>query len=104
YPLELNLDVQSRLTDAAAQMGASYNLDLTTNSTHLLVGNIDTPKYKFVAKERPDMKVLKPEWVEAVRSVWVAGDDVDVAALEEQYKMPTFAGVKICLTGFEGGV
>ncbi|KAK4998107.1 protein kinase activating protein dpb11 [Elasticomyces elasticus] len=83
-------------------MGASYNLDLTTNSTHLLVGNIDTPKYKFVAKERPDMKVLKPEWIEAVRSVWVAGDDVDVAALEEQYRMPTFAGVKICLTGFKG--
>lgn len=85
----------------AQQMGATHKLDLTSDVTHLIVGNVDTPKYKYVAKDRQDMKVLCPEWIEAVRESWMEGGETDVAALEEQYKLPTFAGLQICVTGFD---
>ncbi len=82
-------------------MGAAHTLDLTSNVTHLIVGDSDTPKYKYVAREREDVKVLGPEWVEAVRLSWMEGGETDVAALERQYQLPAFAGLKICLTGFD---
>ena len=81
-------------------MGATHKLDLTGDVTHLLVGDIDTPKYKYVAKERPDVYVLHPDWIMAVRAAWMeGGDDLDLRALEKQYRYPTFAGLRICLTG-----
>ncbi|MCJ1388157.1 hypothetical protein MMC18_001002 [Xylographa bjoerkii] len=82
-------------------MGAVHKLDLTSDVTHLIVGDTDTPKYKYVAKERPDVKCLLPEWVDAVRQSWMEGGDTNVEALEVQYKLPTFAGLRICVTGFE---
>ena len=82
-------------------MGAAHKLDLTSDVTHLIVGDTDTPKYKYVARERPDVKVLMPDWIEAVRDVWMQGGETDVEALEAEYRLPTFAGLKICLTGFE---
>ena len=85
----------------AQEMGATHKLDLTSDVTHLIVGNTDTPKYKYVAKERQDIKVLSPRWREAVRASWMEGGDTDVAALEEQHKLPAFAGLQICVTGFD---
>lgn len=82
-------------------MGASHRLDLTTDVTHLIVGQMDTPKYKHVAKERPDIHVLKPEWIEAMRDAWRSGEDFDVAALVEQYRLPALYGLQICVTGFD---
>ncbi|KAK5007680.1 protein kinase activating protein dpb11, partial [Cryomyces antarcticus] len=82
-------------------MGAVHKLDLTSDVTHLIVGNTETPKYQYVAKQRPDVKVLRPEWVEAVRLSWMEGGDTDVAALEEEYRLATFAGLTICVTGFD---
>jgi DNA replication regulator DPB11 len=85
-------------------MGAIHKLDLTSDVTHLIVGNWDTPKYKYVAKERPDVRIIKPEWIEALREDWMNGDDVNVEALEDDYTVPTFADLKICLTGFDDGM
>ncbi|KAK2857284.1 hypothetical protein FQN49_004856, partial [Arthroderma sp. PD_2] len=82
-------------------MGAIHKFDLTSDVTHLIVGDINTPKYKYVAKERNDMKVLRAEWVEAVRSSWILGGDTDIQALEVEYRLPTFFGLSICITGFE---
>lgn len=82
-------------------MGATIKLDLTSDVTHLVVGNINSAKYRYVAKSREDVKVLLPQWLEALRTVWMEGDDVDVAELEEKYRLPTFYGLKICLTGFD---
>jgi hypothetical protein len=82
-------------------MGATIKLDLTSDVTHLIVGNINSAKYRYVAKAREDVRVLTPEWLEALRTVWMEGDDVDVAALEKEYRLPTFFGLKICLTGFD---
>ncbi|KAI9375263.1 BRCT domain-containing protein [Aspergillus egyptiacus] len=92
---------RTEIANIAGQMGARHNYDLTSDVTHLLVGETDTPKYKFVARERPDVVVLKPEWVEAVRQSWMQGGDTDIHALEEKYKLPTFTGTAICITGFE---
>lgn len=81
-------------------MGATHKLDLTGEVTHLIVGDIETPKYKYVAKERPDIVVLEPTWIDAVREAWMDGDDdVDVQGLERIHRCPTFAGLKICITG-----
>jgi DNA replication regulator DPB11 len=90
---------QIRLADAAQQMGATHKLDLTGEVTHLIVGDLDTPKYKYVAKERPDIVVLDPKWIDAVREAWMDGGDVDVEGLEKAHRYPTFAGLKICITG-----
>ena len=81
-------------------MGAIHKLDLTSDVTHLIVGDTDTPKYKYVAKERPDVKCLLPEWIEAVRQPWLEGGETDVETLEVQYKLPTFFGLRVCVTGF----
>ena len=89
------------MADAAVQMGAVHNLDLTSDVTHLIVGNSNTPKYKYVARERQDVKVLHPDWFEAVRQAWMAGGDVDVQALDERYRLPTFAGLRISVTKYE---
>lgn len=67
---------QIRLTDLAKQMGAVHALDLTGEVTHLIVGDSNTPKYKYVAKERPDIVVLDPAWIDAVREVWIDGGDL----------------------------
>lgn len=82
-------------------MGAIHKYDLTSDVTHLIVGSIDTPKYKYVAKERPDVKVVTPAWVEAVRTSWMEGGDTDVEKLEHEYRVPTFHGLRICVTGFD---
>lgn len=82
-------------------MGAAHKFDLTSDVTHLIVGDTDTPKYKFVAKERSDVKVLLPTWIEAVRTSWMQGGETDVGALESEYRLPVFTELRICVTGFE---
>ncbi|KAH3979239.1 hypothetical protein HBH52_101450 [Parastagonospora nodorum] len=93
---------RSNLGNIGADLGATIKLDLTSDVTHLIVGSIDSNKYRYVARSREDVKVLSPAWLEAMREVWLEGhDDLDVAALEEEHRVPTFFGLKICLTGFD---
>lgn len=95
-------ELRTQLATIGAQMGATIMLDLTSDVTHLIVGNTDSAKYRYVAKSREDVKVLSPAWLEALRQVWMQGHDhVDVAALEQEYRLPTLFGLKICLTGFD---
>ena len=82
-------------------MGAVHKFDLTSDVTHLIVGDSNTPKYKFVAKERPDVKCLLPSWIDAVRASWMEGGETDVNALEIAHRLPTLMGLKICVTGFD---
>ncbi|EXJ75132.1 uncharacterized protein A1O5_01828 [Cladophialophora psammophila CBS 110553] len=83
------------------QMGAEHKLDLTSDTTHLIVGSTDTLKYQYVAREREDIKVLRPEWIEAVRDHWIKDLPLDLDALTQQFRVPTLAGLKICITGFD---
>ena len=82
-------------------MGAVHKLDLTSDVTHLVVGETDTPKYKFVARERPDVKCILPSWIEAVRASWLQGGATDIEVLERVHKLPSFAGLRLCVTGFD---
>lgn len=82
-------------------MGAVIKLDLTSDVTHLIVGNTNSAKYRYVARCREDVKVLRPEWMEALRTAWMAGGEVDTEELEKEYRLPTFFDLKICLTGFD---
>ena len=84
-------------------MGAVHRLDLTSDVTHLLVGDPNTPKYRYVARERPDVKILTTEWVEALRQLWIQDADINLQELEENHRLPVFAGLRICLTGFDDG-
>lgn len=92
---------RATIAEIAKQMGAEHKLDLTSDVTHLIVGGVDTPKYRYVAREREDVKVLRPEWVEAVRQAWMHAEELDLAALEKEYRLPSFTGLAICLTGFD---
>lgn len=94
-----------------------HKYDLTPDCTHLIVGDYNTPKYRHVAKERPDIKAMAAGWVEAVRNLWVQDADIDFAALEREWQLrpfetgggePTPDGalsprrrLLCCMTGFE---
>lgn len=82
-------------------MGAVIKLDLTSDVTHLIVGDTNSAKYRYVARCREDVKVLRPEWMEELRRVWMDGGEVDSEGLEKAYRLPTFYNLKICLTGFD---
>ncbi|KAG0648993.1 S-M checkpoint control rad4 [Hyphodiscus hymeniophilus] len=81
------------------QMGAIHRYDLTLDVTHLIVGDYNTPKYRYVAKERPDVRPMTIEWIEAVRELWMEDKDIDVEALEQQHLLPTFKTLKFSMTG-----
>ncbi|KAJ5497091.1 hypothetical protein N7463_009078 [Penicillium fimorum] len=97
-----NVQIEKRtpLTQMAEQMGAMHSIHLTSDVTHLLVGDTNSDKYKFVARERNDVVAMKPEWIEAVRHSWTQGEDIDIEALEKQFRLAALHGLKICLTGF----
>jgi DNA replication regulator DPB11 len=44
---------------------------------------------------------LKSAWLGAVHQSWTAGEKINLQALEKEYKLPIFAGLSVCLTGFE---
>lgn len=93
--------VQSELAMIAGEMGATHKLDLTSDVTHLIIGEVNTAKYRFVARERPDVTVVRPEWIQSARESWTQGEDTDIRALENEYKFPVFGDLSICVTGFE---
>ncbi|KAI0103828.1 hypothetical protein GGR51DRAFT_549777 [Nemania sp. FL0031] len=116
----IEADQRTEIAQRAADMGGVHKYDLTPDVTHLIVGDYDTAKYRHVAKERPDIKPMAAGWVEAVRELWVAAQEMDFVALENSWKLQTFeAGGGIpnspnppererqrlvcCLTGFEDG-
>jgi hypothetical protein len=94
-----------------------HKYDLTPDCTHLIVGDYNTPKYRHVAKERPDVKPMAAGWVEAVRNLWVQDAEIDFVALEREWQLRTFEtgggepmpdgtvsrrrNLLCCMTGFE---
>ncbi|RPA78754.1 BRCT domain-containing protein [Ascobolus immersus RN42] len=96
----LTPDQRTEMTDKASVMGAQVGMDFTTTTTHLVVTNSFSPKYKFVAKHRADVVVVDLEWINEIHALWTAGEDVNVRAMEEKHKLPTFFGLKVCVTTF----
>lgn len=95
-----------------------HKYDLTPDVTHLVVGDYDTPKYRHVARERVDIKVMDAGWINAVNELWKKDEEFDLFALEKSYQLkpletkgaepssqeetsPAARGsLLICLTGF----
>ncbi|KFY78206.1 hypothetical protein V499_02581 [Pseudogymnoascus sp. VKM F-103] len=94
-------DTRTALAKQAEQMGAQHKYDLTSEVTHLIVGEYDTPKYRYVAKERPDVKILTVGWIEAIRLLWMSDKHIDLESLEAEHTLPTLASLIVCMTGFE---
>jgi DNA replication regulator DPB11 len=80
-------------------MGATYQADLTLEATHLIVGNYDTKKYRYVARERPDVRPMTMEWIEVLRELWINDTEIDMEVLERDYMMPIFATLRFSMTG-----
>ncbi|KAK8007705.1 MSF1 domain containing protein [Apiospora arundinis] len=111
-------DQRTEIATRTADLGGVHKYDLTPDVTHLIVGDYDTPKYRHVARERPDIKPMAVGWINAVRSLWVEDQDMDFAALEAEWQLKPFEArganpdsphpeerepgrLLVCLTGFE---
>lgn len=81
------------------QMGAVHKYDLTPEATHLIIGDRNTPKYRYVARERPDVRPMTTEWIEAVRDLWINDQEIDMETLERDYTLPIFHSLKFSMTG-----
>lgn len=80
-------------------MGAVHRHDLTLDVTHLIVGAYETPKYRYVARERQDVKPMTIQWIEAVRELWINDQDIDIGALEREHILPTLTSLRFSMTG-----
>ncbi|KAF5664149.1 s-m checkpoint control rad4 [Fusarium heterosporum] len=115
-----SIPAEHRTTIAAkvAELGGIHKYDLTPDVTHLIVGDYDTPKYRHVARERPDIKAMDAAWIENLSEIWKNDDEIDYRQLESKYQLkplekrgidPTIQpkqgeaerdSLLICLTGF----
>ena len=91
--------MQTELAKYAEEMGAVHRFDLTLDVTHLIAGHYNTPKYQYVAKERPDVRPMTTQWIEAIRELWINDEEIDMEALEQEYVLPTFHSLKFSMTG-----
>ncbi|KAK1832239.1 S-M checkpoint control protein rad4 [Podospora conica] len=111
-------DLRTEIAKKATELGGTHKYDLTPDCTHLIVGDYNTPKYRHVAKDRPDVKAMAAGWIEAVRNLWIADLDIDFDALEAEWQLKTFEAsggesttastldaerrpLLCCMTGFE---
>jgi len=84
-------------------MGATHRHPLTLDTTHLIVGHYDSEKYRYVARERPDVKPMTAAWVEAIRQLWMTDQAIDMEELEKTYTLPTLHSLKLSMTGCDDG-
>ncbi len=94
-----------------------HKYDLTPDVTHLVVGDYDTPKYRHVARERPDIKAMDAAWIDEIAELWKFDQDINLRQLEEKYTLrpldkcgreppaednptPEQDSLLVCLTGF----
>ena len=66
--------MQRELVDIATQLGATVHADLMSEVTHLIARAPGSEKYH--AAVRFHMRVVRPEWLYAVREAWLAREDV----------------------------
>ncbi|PSR76474.1 BRCT domain-containing protein [Coniella lustricola] len=78
------------LAKKLAELGGRHEYDLTPQTTHLVVGEYDTTKYRHVAKQRPDIRIMALGWVDAVRDLWVKDDPINFRALEITWTLKPF--------------
>ncbi|KAH7342735.1 hypothetical protein BKA65DRAFT_552354 [Rhexocercosporidium sp. MPI-PUGE-AT-0058] len=90
---------RTQLAEYAKQMGAIHTYDLTLDVTHLIVGEYETPKFRYVAQKRLDVLPMMITWIEAVRELWINDQEINMPLLEQQHRMPTFHSLRFSMTG-----
>ncbi|KAI0648707.1 hypothetical protein C8Q79DRAFT_1007282 [Trametes meyenii] len=90
---------KTSLFKLALELGAQTLNDLTDKVTHLVAEEAGSAKYRCALGNR--IPIMHPSWVIESHKVWLRGDDVDVAESIEQYRLPPFAGVVLCVSGIE---
>lgn len=81
---------QTDLGKKVVELGGQHEYDLTPKTTHLVVGEYDTTKYRHVAKSRPDVRPMAVGWVDAIRNLWVEDNPINFRALEKDWTLKTF--------------
>ncbi|KAM0249143.1 hypothetical protein ACHAQJ_009182 [Trichoderma viride] len=115
---DIPTDQRTDIAQKIVELGGVHKYDLTPDATHLVVGGYDTPKYRHVARERVDIKIMDAGWINAVNELWKNDEEFDLFALEKSYQLkpletsgaepssqeetsPAARGsLLICLTGF----
>ncbi|KAI5816057.1 hypothetical protein BZA77DRAFT_314276 [Pyronema omphalodes] len=95
----VEMDERVQIQTQCGRMGAEHVLDLTSEVTHLICGELFSPKYRYVAKNREDVKVMSTKWINAIYKAWIAGDDIDTSYFEKKYRFPILYGLNISVTG-----
>ncbi|KAA8901712.1 hypothetical protein FN846DRAFT_956755 [Sphaerosporella brunnea] len=95
----VEMGLRNEISKKCEEMGARHVLDLTSDVTHLVCGALYSPKYRYVAKMRPDVKVMSTKWVDAMYAQWIAGEDIDPRTFEVSYRFPVFYRCRISATG-----
>ncbi|KAM5371257.1 hypothetical protein ACJZ2D_008058 [Fusarium nematophilum] len=111
-------EYRSTIAAKVAELGGVHKYDLTPDVTHLIVGDYDTPKYRHVARERPDIKAMDAAWIENLSELWKKDDEIDFRELETRHQLKplekrgvdpsaqqegaeaTRDSLLVCLTGF----
>ncbi|KAG5929526.1 hypothetical protein E4U42_005553 [Claviceps africana] len=111
-------DQRTEIAARVEELGGRHKYDLTPDVTHLIVGDYDTPKYRHVARERPDIKAMDAAWIEEMAHLWKNDDEIDFTALEKKHQLKALEkcgteppsplqeqsadrqSLLICLTGF----
>ncbi|KAJ3479582.1 hypothetical protein NLG97_g8285 [Lecanicillium saksenae] len=108
---------RSEIDQKVSELGGTHKYDLTPDVTHLVVGDYDTPKYRHVARERPDIKAMDAAWIDEISELWKFDEEINLRELEEKYKLrpldkcgreppsdsnptPEQDSLLVCLTGF----
>ncbi|KAI5860566.1 hypothetical protein GGS23DRAFT_599375 [Durotheca rogersii] len=86
----IDVDLRTEIAQRTTDLGGSHKYDLTSDVTHLIVGEYDTAKYRHVARERPDIKPMAAGWVNAVRQQWLEDKEFDFVALEDTWRLKPF--------------
>ncbi|OAR01687.1 hypothetical protein LLEC1_02200 [Akanthomyces lecanii] len=112
-PTEQRTDIDQKV----GELGGVHKYDLTPDVTHLIVGDYDTPKYRHVARERPDVRAMDAAWMDEIAELWRSDRAINVRQLDEKYKLrpldkcgrephaedkptPEQDSLLVCLTGF----
>ncbi|KAJ2905906.1 S-M checkpoint control protein rad4 [Zalerion maritima] len=112
--------VVSEVDKRVVQLGGCHKYDLTPDITHLVVGDYDTPKYRHVARERPDVTPIAAGWIQVVMDLWKEDLEIDFTALEDTWRLKSLESsgspllsssavipsrgrgrLMVCLTGFD---
>ncbi|OAA43569.1 subunit of DNA polymerase II [Cordyceps fumosorosea ARSEF 2679] len=109
------VEQRSEIHQKVAELGGVHKYDLTPDITHLIVGHYDTPKYRHVARQRPNIKPMHAAWIDRISHLWKLDEEINLQALEDEYKLrplercshqpqgeltPEQTSLLICLTGF----